>query len=571
MARHVRFINESQTLRAPAREGSHWGSLLRAALVVAVLTSYGFSGTGVSAHGVAAPAHVKMGGTLVIDNETGALWDGNFSPFNPGVNGNGINIGIIYESLIYINVLNGKQTPMLATGYRWANGNKTLIFTIRQGVKWTDGKPFDAGDVAFTFNLMKKYSALDLQAVWSVLKSVRQQGNYTVVMTFKSPAVPFFYYIADLDAIIAQHVWSKIKNPVTYVDKHPIGTGPFILSSSSTPQTIAYARNPHYWQTGRPYLSKVLYPAFTSNPPANLLLAQGKADWGGQFIPNIQTYYIRRDPQHYHYWFPPDHQVDLWPNLTVKPLNNKLVRQSLAYGIDRQRVSTIGEYGYEPAANQTDVLLPTFSNWYDRALASKYNYTYNPSKAKALLQKAGIKGTLSLSVINIGGNTDWVAALGVIRDNLKQVGINLKIENLAQNDFFARLYNGRYQLAYNSGPPPAPNPYYDLRGVLYSANTAPIGKAAASNYERWRGATTDKLIDQFAGTTNGTQQYGVVHKLEGIMLEQVPVIPVTEGVSWYQYNTTRFTGWPTKQDPYVDPAPYDYPDTGILLSHVHLK
>jgi peptide/nickel transport system substrate-binding protein len=55
------------------------------------------------------------------------------------------------------------------------------------------------------------------------------------------------------------------------------------------------------------------------------------------------------------------------------------------------------------------------------------------------------------------------------------------------------------------------------------------------------------------------------------MLEQVPVIPVTEGVSWYQYDTTRLTGWPTKQDPYVDPAPYDYPDNGILLSRVHLK
>lgn len=561
-------------IRTSRRRGKRpfWFTLLTSALTIVLLGSYGVSSMAVTSvhasHSVSAPVKVKMGGTVVIDNESGALWTGNYSPFNAAVNPE--SLGIIYEPLVYINVLSGKQTPWLASSYKWSNGNKTLIFTIRRGVTWSDGKPLSANDVAFTFNLMKRFSGLDLQAVWTVLKSVQAKGN-TVVMQFKQQAVPYFFYIACLDGIVAQHVWSSIKNPVTYLDKNPIGTGPFMLSPSSTPQTITYLRNPHYWQHGKPYVSKVLYPAFTSNPPANLLLAQGQADWGGQFIPNIDSYFIKRDPTNYHYWFPPVYNINLFVNVTVAPLNNKLVRQAISYAIDRKRVSTIGEYGYEPPANQSGIVLPNFTNWYDKSLAAKYNYNYNPAKAKALLKKAGIKGSLSLSVVNIGGNTDWVAALGVVRDNLKQVGINLQIQNLSQTDYNNRIYNGRYQLGYKESGPATPSPYYDFRALLYSKNTAPVGQVASSNYSRWRDATTDNLLSQYSATTSVNVQHSVLNKLQGIMLEQVPVIPVTEGVSWFQYNTKRFTGWPTKGNAYVNPAPYDYPDWEIVLQNIHLK
>ncbi|HLJ66983.1 MAG TPA: ABC transporter substrate-binding protein [Chloroflexota bacterium] len=541
-------------------------------LVLVLASAAAFPGTSLRAHAssLGKSARVTMGGTLTIDNESGALWTGNYSPFNGAVNST--SIGIVYEPLIYINVLSSKQTPWLATGYSWSNGNKTLTFTIRRGVTWTDGKPFTPADVAFTFNLMHRYSALDLNAVWTVLKSVQARGN-TVVFTFKQQAVPYFFYIADLDAIVAQHVWGKVKNPVTYIDKHPVGTGPFVVSPSSSPQTIIYVKNPHYWQRGKPYVDRVLYPAFTSNPPANTYLAQGLADWGGQFIPSIKAAYISKDPAHFHYWFPPVGNVDLFINTTVKPLNNKYVRQALAYAIDRNRVSLIGEYGYEPPASQTDIVRPNFNSWYDAAAANSYNYGFNPAKAKALLKKGGVKGSLSLSVINIGGNTDWVAALGVIHDEFKQVGINLHIENLSSTDFNNRLFAGHFQLGYNASNNSlaAPNPYYDLRAVLCSCNTAPIGQTASSNFSRWQDARTDQLLNQFSSTTSSSVQHSIVNQLERIMLEDVPVIPVTEEVSWFQYSTRKFVGWPTPQNPYVNPAPYAFPDWEVLLLNVHLK
>jgi peptide/nickel transport system substrate-binding protein len=561
---------------------------IRAAALTPLLLALVTGGSGVARLGasstpaMAAPlktsSHVPMGGTIVISNATGTLWTDSYTPFSVAVNYT--SLGIIYEPLVYVNLLTSKTIPWLATAYQWSNGNKQLTFTIRQGVKWSDGQPFSAADVVFTFQLMKKYPALDLQAVWSVLKSVQQQGN-KVVFTFKQPAVPFFYYIADQDGIVSQHIWSKVKNPVTYADSNPIGTGPFIVQSTS-PQTITYIRNPNYWQPGKPYVDKILYPAFTSNPPANLYLANGSANWGYQFIPNIQSYYIAKNPTNFHYWFPPIGNVDIYINQKVSPLSNVAVRQALAYGIDRQRVSTIGEYGYEPPANQTGVLTPNFAGWLDTKLAAQYNYTYNPQKAIAILTKAGYKKNgsgifqspagkpLSFSIINNAGYTDWVASVQVIQSELQQIGIQLNPENLSQTDYQNRLNNGQFDLAY-ANPSYGPSPYYDFHGTLYSANSAPIGQAATSNYERWISPQTDKLLDQFAATSDSATQHQLIDQIEGIMLSQVPVIPVVEQVSWYEWDTQQFTGWPTPQNPYANPSPADFPDWEVVLLTVHLK
>ena len=522
---------------------------------------------------------ISRGGTVVISNATGSLWTGSFNPFSVAVNFT--SLGIIYEPLMYINIIKDTTTPWLATAYHWSNGNKTLTFTIRNGVRWSDGKPFSAADVVFTFNLMKKFPALDLQAVWSVLRGVRQEGANQVVMTFSQPAVPYFYYIADQDGIVAQHVWSKVKNPVSYADSNPVGTGPFLMQQSS-PQVITYVRNPHYWQAGKPYLDKVLYPAFTSNPPANLYLAEGKADWGFQFIPSIQNYYISRDATHNHYWFPPVGNVDLYINQKVYPLSVRAVRQAMSYAIDRQRVATIGEYGYEPIGNQTGVILPNFQSWYDKSQADRYGYTYNPQKAIAILEQAGFKRNksgifqtpkgkpLSFSVINNAGYTDWVASMEVIVNELRQVGIDVHPENLSQTDWQARQNNGQFDLAYNT-PPIGPNPYYDFHAVLYSANSAPIGQTAASNYERYINPQADKLLDEFAASSDSATQHALLDQLEGIMLRDVPVIPVTEQVSWYEWSTAKYAGWPTPQNAYANPAPADVPDWEVVLLNLHLK
>jgi peptide/nickel transport system substrate-binding protein len=87
----------------------------------------------------------KKGGTVTISNEQGQTWPCAFNPFNPANSAE--SLGFIYEPLIHVDVVgNSKETPMLATGYQWSADSKSIVFTIRSGVKWSDGQPDTADD-----------------------------------------------------------------------------------------------------------------------------------------------------------------------------------------------------------------------------------------------------------------------------------------------------------------------------------------------------------------------------------------------------------------------------------------
>jgi len=105
-----------------------------------------------------------------------------FNPYNGHPNA-GI-LGLVYETLYFVNVNGGAFTPMLASSYQWNSDNTQVTFTIRPNVKWNDNTPFTADDVVFTFNLMKQYPAADGNGVWTYLKDVTATNATTVVMTF---------------------------------------------------------------------------------------------------------------------------------------------------------------------------------------------------------------------------------------------------------------------------------------------------------------------------------------------------------------------------------------------------
>jgi len=241
--------------------------------------------------GVDLTAPRKQGGTVTISNEQGQTWPCAFNPFNPANNVE--SLGFVYEPLVYVDLLNNQaETPMLATSYTWTD-NKTITFNIRSGVKWNDGQPFSADDVAFTFNLMKSNEALDLYALWTGagLQSVTANGD-KVTMSFANPAKSYFFQFANQVGIVPKHIWSTgdaAAKPDTWDDPNPVGTGPFMVNPC-TPNNIQYTANPNFWQPGKPYIQKLEYPAYLDNGPANLDLASGKAQWGSQFIPNIQQF-----------------------------------------------------------------------------------------------------------------------------------------------------------------------------------------------------------------------------------------------------------------------------------------
>jgi len=555
----------------------------RWAALPAVLCLSAIVSLGASANAVAAGAS----GKIVIDNESGATWTCQFNPFNAAVTLT--SFGFVYEPLEFVDILakstSSQVTPWLAQSSAWSDGFKKLTFTVRSGVKWSDGQSFSAADVAYTFNAMKKDHAIDLNALWAAdggpLESVTQSGS-KVVFKFKSASQPYFYYVADQTPIVPKHIWSKLNQAKlqTYTDTSPVGTGPYKVSAC-TPQNIKYLNNSGYWQSKAghpvPAVREVDYPSFLSNTSANLTLSQGQAQWGGQYIPNIKSFYIDKAPSANHYWFPPVLNVALVPNLTNPLLKQLAVRQAIAMAIDRSAVSSRGESGYEAPANQTGVIVPTYARWYDKSLSQP---KYNPTKAIKALEAAGFKRgsngifksksgqPLSFTIKTISGYSDWDASLQLITHQLKQVGISVTVQDENSGPYTTDLQGGHFQLAYaGSGgpaPSPGPSPYYELRGWLFSGN---IG---STNYSRFKSTSTDSLFDQYPADT-AAQQLQVMYKIQKVMVDDIPFIPVTEGVDWFQYNTAAFSGWPTPADPYAQPSPYQAPDMGVVLTHLTPK
>ena len=239
--------------------------------VAGLLTAAAACGTSSSSGTGTKSGPAAASGTLTISNEFGSTWTCQFNPFNPNVTI--LPFGPVYEPLVYMdNLESGKTSPWLATSWAWSDSNKVVTFTIRKGVTWSDGKPFTAADVVFTFNELKKFPGLDIQSDWNFLSSVAQKDSDQVVMTFKTAGTADFYYAADQTPIIPEHIWASVKNPVTWGDDNPVGTGAYTLGSC-TPENIKYVANKHYYMPGEPKIATVNYPAFLSNNAAHEDLA----------------------------------------------------------------------------------------------------------------------------------------------------------------------------------------------------------------------------------------------------------------------------------------------------------
>ncbi len=553
-----------------------------------VAAGCGSSGSGGSSSGA------TTGKPLIISDVTGANWNCQFNPLSTNwPEGGPSETGVIYEPLMFVNALQtGSQAnagihPWLASSYSWNSNLTALTFTIRTGVKWNDGVAMTPADVAYSFNVLKQNGALDLQSLWKAeggpLTSVTTSGN-TVTLNFDAPSPTIFYLAAGRQPIIPEHIWSKIapsKMP-TYPDTNPVGTGAYTVGSCSSTNLI-YKANPHYWQPGKPSVKTVEWPAYLDNTTGNNCLINGQCQWGGQYIPNISQTYIAKNPSAYHNWAPSVSSVTVDINLGLKnsPLDNVLVRQALALAIDRSQVGAIGETGSEAGAFQDGVAASFRSGgWVDQTQASSYfnDYAFNPTQAGKLLDQAGyskmVGGVrensagqkLAFTLVNNGGYSDWVADGTVIIQQLGKVGIQVTARNESGNAWSSDMSLGHFELGINDQTS-GPGPYFEMRQWLFSGNTAPIGKSASTNFGRYSNPATDALFTQFSMTNDLTTQQSIVFKLEKVLLADVPYIPVLTAVSWDQYNSAQFSGWPTAANPYAQ-GQTAYPDWGWDLLNI---
>ncbi len=511
-----------------------------------------------------------------------------FNPyFNTNQGGDFGAQGLLYEPLYFTNLYNGQTTPWLAASFSYSSDLTQLTFHMRPGVKWNDGQDLTSADVKFTFDLMKTNPALDQNSVWSLLKSVDVPDSSTVVFTLVHPQSTALFRLGDQVYIVPQHIWANISgDPAKFSnDNNPVGTGPYKLTSFST-DLITYQRNPNYWGT-KPQVQTIQVPSIKDNTTAITDMIQGKLDWMGTgWNPDYNSLYTAKDPQHNKTWFAASNTVMLYLNLQKAPFNNLNVRKAINAAINRTQLPQ-GVAQYAGVANPTGVIVPTLTDWISPQYQNM-SFQFSTSQVDSYMQQAGFKKgsdgfyqdasgkELTMSVDVVNGWSDWDQDVQFIVNDLNAAGIKATVNSESGfTPYYNAITSGNYDAAIswtNSGP----TPYYPYQALLSSANSASPGKSVVgTNFERWDASTsngfaaqTDQLIAQYESSSDINAQKQAIASIEDIMVNQLPVIPLTVNVYWDEYTTKNWTGWPDTNNPYDSGAPYNMPDAANVILHL---
>ena len=528
-------------------------------LAVAALAACSSSSGGTSNSG----GSPTSGPSGVLTVTTGAAGDfvPNFNQFSP--NAEDPSRGMIYEPLFFYDTANASSVqPWLGTSYAWSNGGRTLTVQVRQGVKWSDGKPFTAADVAYTFELEAQNAALNENAL--PLANATTSGTYTAVINFTTSAYTDGYAALGKTYILPQHIWQSIPDKSTYLDSDPVGTGAFEVSKVEG-QVMELTANPHYYLPGLPKFKTIRFLAYTGNTTSDAAIEQGQLDWAGSFIPNIKTTYLAKNPK-FTIVDIPLATAFLVPNMAKGPTTNLAVRQAISEALNRSYISNTVYGGYAPASNPAALLTPNFN-----AVASPQIGSFpaaNAAQAKATLTKAGIKTPLNLTVKVVTGYTDYISDLQIIQSELAPAGINLTIDSEAYSAFTADQSTGNFQLLIdNFGY--VPSPWYYYYEMLDSKVATPLGQNdSVGNFGRYSNPTVDSLLNTIAASPNELSDTQDFAQIEQIFAAQLPDIPLFEQQDEIEFNGNNVTGYPTLSNPYAAAAVYISPDLGWVADRL---
>ncbi len=332
----------------------------------------------------------------------------------------------IFQGLVGLKSGTTQVVPLLATSWKASKNGLTWTFLLRKGVKFQDGTPFNAAAVCFNFSRWYHFPGpLQSDAVtyyWntvfggfanpapgspgpdkSLYRGCKASGQYTVRIFLNRRSSSFVGALALTNfGIASPTALQKYKADAGTVDsngvfhptgtfgtQHPIGTGPFMLSSWSVGNKLVLARNPNYWGI-KAKLDRLIVRPIADNAARLQALQSGEIN-GYDLVDPADIGTVKSNKSLKILNRPAFNVGYVGINQKFTPMNNPLVRQAVAYGLDRKSVVTSFYAGRGQVADQ---FLPTQLVGY--AKTGVPQYTYNPTKSKQLLQQAGL--TLPVAV-----------------------------------------------------------------------------------------------------------------------------------------------------------------------------
>lgn len=489
----------------------------------------------------------------------------------------------IFEPLIIFNSFqHNKPVYRLATNYQLDDDLKGITFTLRQGVTWSDGKPFTAEDVVFSFMLVQKYPNLDSHGIHPWIQNVQQVSDNQVYIKLTQPNALIAYTLV-LNPIVPKHQWETIENPQTFSNPYPIGTGPFTQITQLTEAGYIQCRNPHYWQARQLQVDCLRYPKVTNNDDFIARIATGEFDWAGSFIPDIERHYASYSPD-YNYWQPPASTISLLFNFKAAHpelralFQQRSFRRAVSMAVQRQLLIDIAAFGQGVASEFASGMSQRFEHWADPVTKEKYRpyMTYNPALARTRLDSLGVLDhnhdgwrelpsgqALRLTILTPKGWSDFNTTALLLTEMLADIGIQADTLQVEFDQFVERMARADYTLALTNYPDGL-TPFNYFKFGFDSAYQAPQYPRYAMHF--YRDPQIDALLAQFPTAATAHQRLAIIRNLDRLVASRQITVPLYNTVQFYQYNTRRFTGWFDEDNPVANPVVW--PQNPERLLHI---
>jgi peptide/nickel transport system substrate-binding protein len=538
------------------------------------------------------PANVARNKTLIVAAQTEAPVYRNVGLANPySINNEDFRNSIInsFEPLFYYNSNKNEVIPWLASALENNADYSSFTVKLRDGVTWSDGKPFSADDVVYTLEMLiangkGKKDLVQAAGVADAVKSVTKVDPLTVRIDLTRPDPRFgFRYLINYFDIglhwLPAHIWKDVEDPASFrffdvAKGWPVTTGPWKVTRFTDNQ-IFMDRRSDWWAAkaglaSMPAVERIItIPGGTRDRMAQLITANQVDIVNDIQVTNVLKQIISQNPKVTTFTGqkPPYGAKDWWP--TSLYFNHKSgkwddvnLRRAINYYIDRKQLIDTAYAGASEAKYDPFPGFGSLKPYIDavRPIADKHGIgTFDKAKGDELMQKAGYAKNAS-GIWEKDGKplTAVIEAIPVLNavgpivaQQLKNAGIDASFRSTPESRAIMR--DGKFDLSLFGHRGSISDPY-DTLEMYHSKNAFEVGRPTLFP-ARWSNAEYDKIVDQAAAIPpNDPRLMDLVKGAMEIWMREAVEVPISEWYHRVPMNQTYWTGWPSEENPYMQPS-----------------
>ena len=419
--------------------------------------------------------------------------------------------------------------PLLATAWATAPDGLSITFTLRQGVTWHDGKPFTSADVAYSvMELLKKFHPRG-RSTLAPVTAVDTPDAHTAIFRLSRPAPAIMSALSSAEApILPKHIYEGTDPLTNPRNNNPIGTGPFRLTQWQRGSFIELERNPTYWDTGKPYLDRLVVRSFTDAGARAAAFERGELQLAGTTpVPLAEVANFRKNPK----FTIEERGEELNNSLDISefnlrhPMLGKIeVRHAIRHAINSDAMMRVVWSGLAvPLISPIPSTLAKFHS------ADVPRYPFDLARANALLDGAGAPrgadGTRFKIRLDIPTISDvYQREAEFLRQSLRQVGIDVEVRISDVPSFLRRIYTdydfdmSLLPASVTADPTIGLQRYYDSKAIRKGAPL--VNASGYSNPEM------DVVLDAVAVENDAAKRKALFATFQKIAMRDLPLIPL---------------------------------------------